>query len=105
MPLIREGMINLADIQIDQDYLSRLKPLPHLIDEYVQDLTNGADLISREPIVVEEGTNKLFSGYHRVKAYQRYDKAYSARQATPGVGETLDLWPAAAGCRGTRRFF
>jgi len=95
MPKVREGTIKVSEITIDEEYLSRVKPSLHLIDEYVEALTNGADLTVKEPIVLEEGTNKVFSGYHRVKAYQKYAGLRHKRHESAEVKETLDLWPEA----------
>jgi len=93
MPKVRDGVIALKDIVIDQSYLSRVKPSTQTIDDYVESLINGADLSTKDPIVLEDGTNKLFGGYHRTKAHLKYLELLQQRQHKEDISETLDLWP------------
>jgi DNA methylase len=93
---VREGSIALTDIVIDESYLSRVKPHTETIQEYVEALMNGADLSKREAVILEDGTNKLLSGYHRTRAYLRYADLLRDRNGNTPPGETLDLWPEVA---------
>jgi hypothetical protein len=91
MPKVREGTIKLDAIIIDEHYLPRATPTLRVVDEYAEALINGAIF---PPVVVEEGTNKLISGYHRTRAYRKYAEMRQALAATDASEAQGDLWPA-----------
>lgn len=93
MGKVREGRIALKDIIIDKDYLSRVNPHTGTIQDYIEALMNGADLSKKEAVVLEDGTNKLLSGYHRTRACLQYSELLKERSGDTFDGETLDLWP------------
>jgi hypothetical protein len=91
MPKVREGRIALDAVVIDENYLSRAKPNTRVIEEYAEALINGAVF---PPIILEEGTNKLLSGYHRTKAYVKYAELQGVHGQQTTDDEQCDLWPA-----------
>ncbi|MEW5805061.1 MAG: DNA methyltransferase, partial [bacterium] len=65
--------IRLADIVFDAKIYPRTKPSSSLIEEYADALAFGAQF---PPLILEKDTNRLLDGYHRWKAYGKYQERY-----------------------------
>jgi hypothetical protein len=55
-------------IVIDEAYLGRVSEYPELIDQYFDAYLAGEDI---PPIILEQGTNKLLEGFHRLQALKK----------------------------------
>ena len=70
-------MVHLADVKVDSNIYPRDQWKTDTIKNYVDALRGGAQF---PPIVLEEGTNRLLDGLHRLKAYQLYLEQYQEYQ-------------------------
>ena len=85
--MTKKSTIKIGDIVFDTSIYPRDKWQTHLIESYSDAIKSGAKFPA---IIVEEGTNRLIDGLHRVKAHQRYAEEYGKSQNTDGWSEPQD---------------
>ena len=74
---MKEGIIALGDVVIDLSIYPREKWSSATVNVYADAIKGGAKF---PQIILEEGTNRLLDGLHRIKAHQKYAEMYSDKK-------------------------
>ena len=88
---MKEGLIDLADVVVDLSIYPREKWVSATVNAYIDAIKGGAKF---PQIILEESTNRLLDGLHRIKAHQKYAEMYREKKGNTNSDDTdpIENW-------------